>query len=228
VTIPECADGDCIDCNSLCRQFDYDCYGCLNAVGCYYCPGDGTCQNSPLYSFEGVTSSCTTEADYLVDGTVCGQATNPYSDPLYEAQKWAITMINLEPVWEKGYRGEGVHIRINDDGVDVTNMEFDGRFDADNSCTNYAPDPSDLNGHGTKVAGIAIGNADNDHCAVGIAPMATFSSCNVRQGGRLDSAALAEKMEVVDVSSNSIGVEYVLVYIYRYMKERGMCKARAL
>lgn len=104
-----------------------------------------------------------------------------------------------------------MHIRINDDGVDVeNNIEFDGRFDKENSCTEYSPDPSDLDGHGTKVAGIAVGNADNDHCAVGIAPMATFSACNVRKGGSVDATTFAEKMEVVDVSSNSIGIEYVL------------------
>jgi subtilisin family serine protease len=128
-----------------------------------------------------------------------------YSDPLYEAQKWVYDMIKLESVWQKGYRGEGIHIRINDDGVDVTNMEFDGRFDIDNSCTDYAPDPADLDGHGTAVAGIAVGNADNDHCAVGIAPMATFSSCNVF-ANNVPSFSLAEKLTVVDISQNSFGV----------------------
>jgi hypothetical protein len=205
-TIPECENGDCYDCNVLCKQFDYDCYGCLNAVGCYYCPGDATCNNSPYYIFEDKAASCTVENDYIVDGSVCGQPTDLYGDPLYQAQIWVYGMINLEAVWERGYRGEGVHIRINDDGVDVQNMEFDGRFDVDNSCTDYLPDPNDSDGHGTAVAGIAVGNADNDHCAVGIAPMATFSACNVMTGG-IRSDALAEKIEVVDVSQNSFGVE---------------------
>merc|ERR1740130_2098924 len=41
-----CINQDCIDCNSECQKFDFDCYGCLDAKGCYYCEGDATCQNS--------------------------------------------------------------------------------------------------------------------------------------------------------------------------------------
>jgi subtilisin family serine protease len=132
-----------------------------------------------------------------------------YNDPLYDAQKWVYSMINVEAAWKRGFTGEGVHIRINDDGVDVTNKEFDGRFDADKSCTDYAPDPADLDGHGTSVASIAVGNAGNDHCAAGIAPTATFSACNVKKGDLMSPTVLAEKVEVIDVSQNSFGIEYV-------------------
>jgi hypothetical protein len=34
-----------------------------------------------------------------------------------------------------GYEGEGIVVRIADDGVDVNNEEFEGRFDKiENSC----------------------------------------------------------------------------------------------
>lgn len=92
-------------------------------------------------------------------------------------------MINVIDVWKEGYTGKGVTIRINDDGVDVDNKEFFDRFDdIENSCEQYLPQdttsdkPDD---HGTVVAGIILGNASNEHCAVGIAYGAKFSSCDV-------------------------------------------------
>jgi len=36
----DCLNQDCIDCIGHCQQFDADCYGCINAKGCYYRPGD--------------------------------------------------------------------------------------------------------------------------------------------------------------------------------------------
>jgi len=56
----ECDGQDCIDCNYHCRAFDADCFGCLNAVGCYYCSGDATCQNSELYQSDATRLSCLT------------------------------------------------------------------------------------------------------------------------------------------------------------------------
>ena len=45
-----CANGDCEDCNQFCsEEFENDCAGCLRH-GCSYCPGDGKCYNSPLYT----------------------------------------------------------------------------------------------------------------------------------------------------------------------------------
>lgn len=41
---------DCYDCNiETCHQFTFDCEGCLNAKGCYWCPGDAQCYNSDSY-----------------------------------------------------------------------------------------------------------------------------------------------------------------------------------
>ncbi len=61
---PSCRDGDCFDCNILCGQFNYDCTGCLTAIGCFWCPGDGTCNNSPNYLFFA-NSSCNSAEDYI-------------------------------------------------------------------------------------------------------------------------------------------------------------------
>jgi hypothetical protein len=105
-------------------QFNYDCYACLAATGCYYCAGDGTCSNSHSYIYTGMTQSCTEPVDYLVDGETCSltQEANTFSDPLYDGQKWVYDMIKVVPVWEKGYFGNGVRVRINDDGIESSHL----------------------------------------------------------------------------------------------------------
>jgi hypothetical protein len=119
--LPGCGSGDCFDCN-LCAQFNADCKGCLEAKGCYYCPGDGTCNNSPIYIFEGGIQSCLEQVDYITDGESCSLTPeqNFFDDPLYDGQRWVYDMINIVPVWERGYFGSGVRVRVNDDGVEST------------------------------------------------------------------------------------------------------------
>ena len=200
---------------SLGRQFDDDCTGCLGAKGCFYCPTDGTCENSSGYRSLNKVQTCTEESDYL--STLLGHtpdsciAEDAFSmDPLYAGSEWAFDMINVREVWETyGLTGKGVTIRINDDGVYVDNKEFDGRFDAvENSCSEYLPImdvPGENNDHGTAVAGIIVGNANNNQCSVGIAHEATFSSCNFFAEG-LTYGALAYKLDTFDISQNSVGM----------------------
>ncbi len=234
-----CRNQDCIDCNYHCKynlngrsnlstnkiltmlfiydnshfatgkEFDYDCYGCLNAQGCHYCPGDGECLNSNFYGSNFV-SACTQD-DYLSsvfgdEPSACIPQSAHTQDPLYEGNSWMYNMINVVDVWrDYGFKGEGIKIRINDDGVDVNNLEFLDRFDdVENSCESYLPAGQD-DDHGTRVAGIIVGNADNDLCAVGIAHKAKFSSCNFFSG-EAPSTLLAYKFETFDISQNSIGV----------------------
>ena len=91
--------------------------------------------------------------------------------------------INLVEVWEEyGLSGKGVSIRINDDGVYVNNKEFEGRFqDEENSCGYFMPNSmdQDVDGHGTAVAGIVLGNDNNDLCATGIAHEGELSTRSV-------------------------------------------------
>mmetsp|Transcript_13166 Transcript_13166/g.27235 ORF Transcript_13166/g.27235 Transcript_13166/m.27235 type:complete len:146 (-) Transcript_13166:199-636(-) len=127
------------------------------------------------------------------------------------ANQWMYEMINVIDVWREGYTGEGVTIRINDDGVDIDNEEFVDRFDdVTNSCNEYLPnDPTSDNDHGTIVAGIILGNADNGHCAVGIAYKAKFSSCDVFNNPLSRAEILEYKIDTFDISQNSWGPLYV-------------------
>ena len=126
------------------------------------------------------------------------------SDPVYTGQQWVFDMINLRPVWEKGYNGKDVRVRINDSGVEDSHPEFASRFDVDGSCSEYKPQQNDPDaGHGTNVAGIIGSGADNDFCSVGVAPEVTLSSCFVF--GQ-EQSLLAEKLESFDISQNSWGL----------------------
>jgi subtilisin family serine protease len=196
------------------QKFDTDCYGCLNAKGCYYCPGDGICENSDEYSSSNKDRQCTTPNDYysLSNGNIqdeCISNTAYYKDPLWDANLWVYESINVEDVWSMyGYEGEGIVIRINDDGVDVTNKEFDGRFDIiENSCIEYLPlsNIQDDDGHGTAVAGIILANSNNNLCSAGIASKSKFSSCNFF-ANNVPYSSLAYKINTFDISQNSIGM----------------------
>ena len=118
-------------------------------------------------------------------------------------------MIDLVPVWQKGYFGAGVRVRINDDTVAINHEEFADRFDLDASCDSdkYMPrEPEDsyYDGHGTSVASILAASANNGLCSVGISPGITFSVCHAFGGGS-KAEFLSEKLEQVDISSNSYG-----------------------
>jgi hypothetical protein len=124
-----------------------------------------------------------------------------FSDPYYEQESWVFHMINIQPVWVRGIYGTGVHIRINDEGVDFSHPEFAGRVDIDNSCDDYLPATSDRR-HGTFVASIAAAAGNNGECAVGIAPQATISSCEI-----IDHRTnIGYKLDKVDISQNSWGI----------------------
>ena len=118
-------------------------------------------------------------------------------------------MIDIVPVWEKGLFGSNIHVRINDDTVAVDHEEFYDRFDLEGSCdgTKYLPDGSKRslsNGHGTSVASILAASGNNGVCSVGISPGITFSVCHAFGGGS-NATFLGEKLDHVDISSNSYG-----------------------
>jgi hypothetical protein len=110
-------------------------------------------------------------------------------------------MINLLPVWSEGIFGQGVRVRINDDGVDQDNVHFRSRFDVSASCDNeqeYLSSSSKQ--HGTSVASIVGASGDEDACAVGIAPQVMLSLCYALKP---NESFLGEKVDQMDISQNS-------------------------
>ncbi|CAJ1951664.1 unnamed protein product [Cylindrotheca closterium] len=123
-------------------------------------------------------------------------------------------MININPVWEQGIFGSGIRIRINDQGIDTSHNEFNGRFDKDASCDLYeAPydrQDQEYYQHGTMIASILGGAGNNGNCSVGIAPNVTLSSCVATTTPTVDDSAndgtwLAYKVDQMDISQNSYG-----------------------
>lgn len=111
-------------------------------------------------------------------------------------------MINVPAVWAHGIFGSGVRVRVNDDGVDTTNLHWQGRFDAAVSCDNeeqlLASSPMQ---HGTSVASIIGASRDGEGtCAVGVAPAVTLSACFAITSSE---AFLGSKIDSIDISSNS-------------------------
>lgn len=62
---PGCETGDCIDCNIFCNQYNYDCEGCMNTIGCFYCPGDALCYNLQFYVSLSKEQSCSEPVDWI-------------------------------------------------------------------------------------------------------------------------------------------------------------------
>jgi len=134
-----------------------------------------------------------------------------FNDTEFSVQEWVFRMINVYPVWEKGFYGKGVRIRINDGGVDFSNEEFKGRFDVDASCDRYEPyyyeEYEEYDQHGTIVASL-IGAAGNNGCSVGVAPEVRLSSCVVSIAPKLDrtfadGSYQAYQLDQMDISQNS-------------------------
>ncbi len=155
--------------------------------------------------------SCTAPPDYWLGGRddpnqLCIPEESLTTDPLSLTNDWVYKIINVDKVWNDGITGNGITIRINDFGVDTDNFDFDGRFDKANSCANYEPvkyTDGSVDDHGTRVAGIAVANANNGHCAAGIAYKANFTACNILS---LNYQDFNTKMESIDISQNSFQI----------------------
>ena len=113
-------------------------------------------------------------------------------------------MIDVKPVWKRGYTGKGIRLRINDDGLAYNHEEFEGRFDFEGSCGNAENLRVDGD-HGTNVASIAGASGDNGACGVGISPNVILSAC--------DAFNLSSRIGIFDfelsshdISQNSFGI----------------------
>ena len=197
-----------------------------NNNNCFWCPGDGLCRSQALGpSFwetlpqtstsdipRGSTfTSCPQELDWKSSTASCQSFSldqnDIFTDPLYGAMTWSYDLIDLPKVWRQGITGAGVHVRINDDGMDTSHAEFMERMDVTQNCPSFTSDPSPSGLHGTAVASILVAQANNDVCAVGIAPGVTLSACTFLatdvEADIIDM--LATQQEAVDISNNSWG-----------------------
>jgi Subtilase family/Proprotein convertase P-domain len=191
------------------------------AISCSVVVNDGdeniATANSPTSSDSAAVNAAGTYSNATNTTLENSASSDPtiFSDPLMGSMMWLYDMIHVVPVWQSGILGQGVHIRVNDVfGVDATHAEFDSRFDEIHSCEVYLPimatellNPALENAqeHGTAVASLAFGGANNDQCAVGIAPKATFSACLLPAVANpfVYATIMTTHLEVIDISVNA-------------------------
>ncbi|VEP17726.1 putative Furin [Hyella patelloides LEGE 07179] len=114
---------------------------------------------------------------------------------------------NIVDAWSTA-TGEGVVIGIVDDGVQYTHSDLNDNY---NSALSYDfqsddsdPFPLISENHGTRVAGIAVGEGNNDLGIIGAAPDATFASLRVDFSSAIeDYLALSYQNQDIDIYSNS-------------------------
>merc|ERR1719491_2694709 len=99
-----------------------------------------------------------------------------------------------------------IRVRINDDGMEASHPEFEGRIDYNASCeeesTSVLFNPGVMGkNHGNVVASLVGASGNNSHCGVGIAPKVTFSVCPIGRN------TLISKLDQMDISQNSWAIE---------------------
>ena len=113
------------------------------------------------------------------------------SDPYFSMQ-WNMHQVHAEEGWSVS-TGSGVKIGIVDSGVNANHEDLQGRIaatatcvgtsgSADN-CLSGGSEGNDIDGHGTHVAGIAVGDANNGKGIAGVAPAAQIVMARVFQPG---------------------------------------------
>jgi subtilisin family serine protease len=100
------------------------------------------------------------------------------SDDSYSDRQWGLRKVGAEQAWGAG-RGAGITIAVVDTGVDLKHPDLAGSFVPGYDFVGDDADPSDRNGHGTHVAGIAAARADNGIGVAGVAPEAEIMPIRV-------------------------------------------------
>lgn len=102
--------------------------------------------------------------------------------------QWQHEFVGDVYAWDAGYKGQGVKIGILDTGIRTSHTEFKGRI------ANTAE--TDVQGHGTHVAGIAAANLDNNSGGAGIAPEASLYIYAI--GDKNGSITLAKELAGIE------------------------------
>ncbi len=114
----------------------------------------------------------------LDDAAAAGVAAAWHPNDTFLSQQWALATLRAETAWELA-RGTGVTIAVLDTGVDYIHPDLQGRVDLGRDFVDGDDDPMDVQGHGTHVAGIAAGAADDGFGIAGIAPGARILAVRV-------------------------------------------------
>jgi len=102
------------------------------------------------------------EPDYIV------HALAQPNDPDYAFYQWNMPHVGLEGAWDTTTGAEDIVIAVIDTGVDLAHPDLAGKLVAGYDYVNDDSNPSDDNGHGTHVAGIAAAATNNSIGVAGV------------------------------------------------------------
>ncbi len=135
----------------------------------------------------------------------------------YDEEQWNLEVINAVPAFQKNYLGEGVRIGIVDSGVNP-HPDFGDRLLKGYNFTSdaekhpeKAEDTTDEYGHGTKVAGLAAGEAESGY--IGVAPGAEIVPLKCTDGKNVKISSICRAIYSgidvfhCDVLNLSLGVQ---------------------
>lgn len=127
----------------------------------------------------------------------------------YEKEAWNYKAVSADVAYSKGITGKGVKVAVLDTGIARNeDLHIAGGYSVTDE-----PYDTDLNGHGTHVAGI-IASTDNNWATIGIAPDVELYSVKVLNeqgsGGPDDlikgiNWAIENKMDIINLS---VSMEY--------------------
>ena len=131
-------------------------------------------------------------------------------------------ILNLQPVWDLGYKGQDVVIFNIDTGQNVLHVDFTGRINLThsqsfaNTTYGYSSNDNtidDNHGHGTSTAGCALGGGSANPAYIGMAPEATLLVGKVSNEDTINTLAIIGALEYalalgdIDVINMSLGSE---------------------
>jgi len=91
------------------------------------------------------------------------------NDPYYSAYQWHLPKVGAPTAWDTTTGSASVTVAVIDSGVQATHPDLAGRVLAGYDFINNDADPSDDNGHGTAVAGVAAAQGNDGIGIVGAA-----------------------------------------------------------
>ena len=131
------------------------------------------------------------------------------NDP-YLSDQWGWFQINADGAYASDTRGKGVIVAVLDTGVDTNHPDLKENIIEGWNFVDDNDNVTDLDGHGTHVAGIIAAVANNGVGIAGIAPEVKIMPLKVLQAsgglwGDIDSAILYAKKNGANIISMSLG-----------------------
>ncbi|MGW4872053.1 type VII secretion-associated serine protease mycosin [Streptomyces chartreusis] len=166
--------------------------------------------------------SATPTASRLTDTGAPGSAENPdfgladstecvFGGDVIKSTPWSLQRILLDQLWAQA-TGKGVKVAVIDTGVDASNRQLSTAVGGGKTFVDGAAN-KDIEGHGTRVAGIIAARPLKGTGFVGIAPKATilsyrYSGGEEKQGNsgtmtQAIEAAVAAGAKIINISSDT-------------------------